>query len=77
MSLEGQMLITAERDGYFGLRAKPALVLSVVACAGLVLRRERLQKRDTGGLTPLAGLISDCAEYKHDYLLNAALVSSV
>ena len=25
MSLEGQMLITAERDGYFGLRAKPAL----------------------------------------------------
>ena len=29
MSLEGQMLITAERDGYFGLRAKPALGSSV------------------------------------------------
>ena len=25
MNVDWQMLITAERDGYFGLRAKPAL----------------------------------------------------
>ena len=32
MDVDRQMLITAERDGYFGLRAKPALGSSVSIC---------------------------------------------
>ena len=40
MNVDSQMLITAERDGYFGLRAKPVLGLCVpaLACRVKILR---------------------------------------
>ena len=50
MDVDRQMLITAERDGYFGLRAKPALGSFLVQGPVLltVQRRGRVERSSMG-----------------------------